>query len=83
MTSTTDGTENTMSNDSPAPMSPADLAERLDALMSEYMEGAARCSTPRQASLRSPRASWCAVLSHAEHRIHQANRAASAPEGRA
>ncbi|WP_323162830.1 hypothetical protein [Stenotrophomonas maltophilia] len=67
----------------PEPMSPVELAERLDALAAEFMAGATSCNTDRQACLRSTRATWCAVLSHAEHRVHQATRIAGPIGGRA
>jgi len=35
--------------------------------------------TGRQASLRTPRAAWAAILAHAEHRLHVLNREATKP----
>jgi len=64
-----------MSN--PHPMTVTEFTNRLDALVAEFSAGAEACGYSTTAgSIRSPRASWCLALSHAEHRVHSINRAA-------
>ncbi len=50
--------------------SQAHLLAAVDALVAVYRLAAPDNLAPRQIALRSPKASWCAVLSHAENRIH-------------
>lgn len=50
-------------------MTQAELLDRLDALLAEYIDSGAECATPRLAALHSPRAAWRAVYTHVEHRI--------------
>lgn len=51
-------------------MTQTELLDRLDALLAEYIASGADCATPRMAALHSPRAAWCAVYTHVEHRLH-------------
>jgi hypothetical protein len=71
-----------MSN--PHPMTVSEFTKRLDALVTEFSAGAEACGCDTAAgSMRSPRASWCLALSHAEHRVHSINRAGNAKAGKA
>ena len=63
--------------------SPAHLVAAIDALVDVYMHAQPAGLNARQAALRSPRATWCTVLSHAEHRAKQVNAAAAAKGGTA
>jgi len=66
-----------------APMTVNDFTRRMDALVAEFAAGAAACGDTNAGAVRSPRASWCLAMSHAEHRVHSLNRAAGAEVGRA
>lgn len=63
-------------------MTTAGLADGLDALVAEFAAGAAGCEG-KQAAMRTPRAAWCAVLAHAQHKITQVDRLNGPAEGRA
>jgi len=56
--------------------SQAHLFAAIDALVAAHIENAPAGLTERQARMRNARAVWCAVYSHAEHRVHQLKRSA-------
>lgn len=51
------------------PVTQAEMLARIDAVVSEYQATAGDCATPRLAAIRSPRATWCAVYTHAAHQL--------------
>lgn len=55
----------------------------LDAVVTVYMTTAPAGMPPRLQAMRSPRATWCAVVSHAEHRVHNLKAAEQAAKASA
>lgn len=53
--------------------SSAHLFAAVDALAAVFNTAAPADLPPRQRAMRSPRATWAAILSHAEHRLHRLN----------
>jgi hypothetical protein len=50
--------------------SQAHLFAAIDAMVAVFCDAHPEGLTPRQIAMRSRRATWCAVMSHAEHRVH-------------
>lgn len=63
--------------------SQAHLFAAIDAVVAVYIEAAPADMPPRLRALRSPRATWCSVLSIAEHRVHSMKAADQAAKANA